>query len=156
MSWSIQLFNCKCSESVKVTKIKVSENGKQAVFLNPLKEKFVKVKVDGCMIINSTACDWVISKENVMSVLIELKGCDVEHALKQIEATFEYLQKNNLLTNKTSAMIICSKPSKYPSFTSKLQKAKSRLAKQYKAPLHIVTGNYEFQIDRVLSHTGPF
>jgi hypothetical protein len=90
------------------------------------------------------------------SVLVELKGCDVEHAIEQIEATFKYLSSNSLLLEKNAAMIVCSRPSRHPSFTSKLQKAKSRLSAKYKAPLHIVTGSYDFDIKRVLSQTGPF
>lgn len=146
----------KCTESVKVSKVKISEKGKQAIFLNPLREEFTKTKIDGCKIINSIACDWLITHKDINSVVVELKGCDVEHALEQIEATFEYLKKNDLLTTNISAMIVCSKPSKHPLFTSKLQKAKSRLSQKYKSPLHVVTGSHEYVIERVLSHTGPF
>lgn len=150
------MVNKDCTEVVKVSKVKIAENGKQAVFLNPKKEKFSRTRVDGCVIVNRTACDWWVMHETSGSVLIELKGSDVEHAIEQIEATFEYLFKNGLLPKNNAAMIVCSKPSRHPSFTSKLQKAKSRLSAKYKAPLHIVTGSHEFDIQRVLSHTGPF
>jgi hypothetical protein len=150
------LANSNCTEVVKVSKVKIAENGKQAIFLNPKKEEFSRTRVDGCVIVNKTACDWWISHEKSGSVLVELKGCDVDHAIEQIEATFDYLSKNNLLLEKNAAMIVCSKPSRHPSFTSKLQKARSRLSAKYKAPLHIVTGSHEFDIQRVLLHTGPF
>ncbi len=146
----------KCTEVVKVSKVKIAENGKQAIFLNPKKEAFSRTRVDGCIIVNQTACDWWIVHEKSGSVLVELKGSDVEHAIEQIEATFEYLLMNKLLLENNAAMIVCSKPSRHPSFTSKLQKAKSRLSAKFKAPLHIVTGSHEFDIKRVLSHTGPF
>lgn len=155
-NWRKQLVDKKCTEVVKVSKVKIAENGKQAVFLNPKKETFSRTRVDGCVIVNRTACDWWVVHDTSGSVLVELKGSDVEHAIEQIEATFEYLSKNNLLREKNAAMIVCSKPSRHPSFTSKLQKAKSRLSAKFKAPLHIVTGNHEFDIKRVLSHTGPF
>jgi hypothetical protein len=112
--------------------------------------------VDGCLILNKTACDWWIVHEASGSVLVELKGSDVEHAIEQIEATFEFLSKNKLLRTKNAAMIVCSRPSRHPSFTTKLQKARSRLSAKYRAPLHIVTGSHEFDINRVLLHTGPF
>jgi hypothetical protein len=150
------LANPKCTEIVKVSKVKIAEKGKQAVFLNPMKEDFSRTRVDGCVIENKTACDWWIAQESAGSVLVELKGCDVEHAIEQIEATFDYLSKNKLLHAKNAAMIVCAKPSRHPSFTTKLQKARSRLSGKYKAPLHIVTGSHEFDIKRVLLHTGPF
>jgi hypothetical protein len=150
------LDNPECTEVVRVSKVKIAENGKQAVFLNPKKEQFSKTRVDGCLIINKTACDWWVAHDAAGSVLVELKGCDVNHAIEQIEATFDYLSKNNLLHEKNAAMVVCSRPSRHPSFTSKLQKAKSRLSTKYKAPLHIVTGSHEFDIKRVLLHIGPF
>jgi hypothetical protein len=145
----------KCSEVTKVTKIKVSENGKQAILLNPEKKPFTKIRMDGCVIVNSTSCDWVVQDEHMSSILIELKGSDVDHAITQIEATFAYLKDHNLLTNKSVGLIVCSKPSRSPSFTSKLQKAKARLSTKYKAPLHVVVGNFEYKLDRLLMHTGP-
>lgn len=144
-----------CSEITKVTRIKVSENGKQAILLNPEKETFTKIKMDGCVIVNCTSCDWVIQDEHMSSILIELKGSDVDHAITQIEATFAYLKDHDLLTNKSAGLIVCSKPSRSPSFTSKLQKAKARLSTKYKAPLHVVVGNHEYKLDKLLMHTGP-
>lgn len=155
-NWRNQLANPKCTEIVRVSKVKIAENGKQAVFLNPQKEEFSRTRVDGCVIVNKTACDWWIAHQPSGSVLVELKGCDVEHAIEQIEATFDYLSKNKLLLAKNAAIIVCSKPSRHPSFTTKLQKARSRLSTKYKAPLHIVTGSHEFDIKHVLLHTGPF
>lgn len=149
------MSNPKCSTTVRVSKVKVMEKGKQAVFLNPDKELFTKTRVDGCVIINSIACDWLIQHGNITSILVELKGCDVDHALEQIEATLAYMSKNGLLNKQVAALIVCSKPSRHPCFTSKLQKAKARISQKYKAPLHVVTGNHEFKIERLLSHTGP-
>lgn len=149
------MTKAKCSESLRVSKIKVAENGKQAVILNPNKQLFTRTKIDGCTISNQTACDWLIQDNTIASILIELKGCDVEHAIAQIEATLLFMKTNDLLTERLAALIVCSKPSRHPSFTAKLQKAKSRLSKEYKAPLHVVTGNHEYKIDRLLSHTGP-
>lgn len=145
-----------CTEALRVSKIKVAENGRQAVFLNPERQPYKKIKIDGCLIVNSTACDWWVIRVSDESVLIELKGTDVDHALEQIEKTFEFLKSEGRLTDKVAALIVCRKPSQHPSFTAKLQKARSRLSKSYKAPLHIVAGSYEFDIAKVLSHSGPF
>lgn len=149
------MIDAKCSTKTKASKIKVVEKGKQAVFLNPNKSEFVKVQMDGCVRVNETSCDWLIIHQKVDVILIELKGTDVDHALFQIEATFQYLKENGLLGARNAALIVCSRPSRHPSFTSKLQKTKSRLSDLYRAPLHVVTGSHEYHVDKVLSHSGP-
>lgn len=150
------MHNSKCSEETKVTKVKVEEKGKQAVFLNPQREKFTKTKVDGCLIESSTSCDWLVTKNNVGSVLVELKGCDVSHALEQVKQSFEKLKKKGLLEQKNAALIVCRNPPSHPSFNSKLQRVKQELSKKYKAPLHIKAGNYEYEFEKVLLHKNPF
>ena len=145
-----------CCEKTKASKIKVSENGKHATFINKEKALYHRIKVDGCMFNNETACDWLVTRHPTESVVIELKGVNVDHALNQIEVSFEKLQAAGKLTGKLGALIVCSKTSRHPSFTSKLQKMKEKLAKSYQAPLHIVTSNREYEISRVVSHNGPF
>jgi hypothetical protein len=153
--WSSQLAKADCTTTVRDSKVKVAENGKQAIFLNPKRRPFTKTRVDGCVIVNSVACDWLVQDDDVTSILIELKGCDVDHAIEQIEATLSFMKANALLTKQIAALIVCSKPSRHPSFTAKLQKAKARISLQYKAPLHVVTGSHEFEMERLLSHAGP-
>lgn len=145
-----------CSQSVKVSKIKVAENGKQAVILNPARDVFVRTQVDGCLVEQATSCDWLVVKENSDGVLIELKGCDVSKALDQIVATFEFLKASGGLTGRMAALVVCRKPSTHPIFTSKLQRVRNRLSSEFRAPLHVVTGNFEYQMERLLSHMGPF
>jgi len=144
-----------CSVSDSSTRVSVEENGKKATFTNKKREAYIKTQIDGCLIINQTSCDWWISRGNE-SILIELKGKDVSHALDQIEATFRFLSRENLLTAKRAGLIVCTKPSQHPAFTAKVQRAKNRLAKLFGAPLHIVRGNHEFEMEKVLSHSGPF
>jgi len=145
-----------CSEYLKVSKIKVSERGKQAVFLNPEKDQFVRTQVDGCLVEQATACDWWITRKGEDSVLVELKGCDVSKALDQIVATFEYLRASGSLTKRMAALVVCRNPPCHPVFTSKLQRTRNRLSNEFRAPLHVVSGNYEYIMDCVLSHKGPF
>ena len=145
-----------CSEHLKVSKVKVEERGKQAVFLNPEKEPFVRTQVDGCLVKQATACDWWISRKGEDSVLVELKGCDVSKALDQIIATFEYLKNSGSLTKRMAALVVGRNPPCHPLFTSKLQRTKNRLSNEFKAPLHVVSGNFEYNMDCVLSHKGPF
>lgn len=145
----------KCSVETKVSKVKVSEKGKQAVFLNPKNETFITTKVDGCLIEASTACDWLVTKNNIGSVLVELKGCDVSHALVQVKESLEKLKKKGMLQPKSAALIVCKNPPNHPAFNSKLQRIKQELSKKYRAPLHVISGNYEYEFEKVLLHKSP-
>lgn len=149
------MHNENCSRELIVSKVKVEEKGKQAIFLNPTRTKVRKTQIDGCLIKQTTACDWLVVRDGAEGVLVELKGCDVAKAIEQIEATFVYLKSNGGLARKMAALIVCRNPPNHPSFSSKLLRAKNRLSTAYKAPLHIVSGNYEFQFEKLLSHKGP-
>lgn len=141
---------------MRISKVKISENGKKAIFLNPERKPVVKTRVDGCLCVNVTACDWLVRSEDNETVLVELKGTDVDHAIKQIEETFQFLKTSERLGTKSGALIVCSRPFRHPSFTTKLQRARARLSATYRAPLHIVTGDREFHISRVVEHGGPY
>jgi len=140
-----------CSTQSKASKIKVEEKGKQAIFLNPENVIFTRTRIDGCLVKETTACDWLVIKGDTDRVIVELKGCDVSHALDQVEATFTHLAALNLLSGKVAALIVCRRPSSHPVFTTKLQRLKDRLSKKYRAPLHVVGSNREFLIDQLLS-----
>jgi hypothetical protein len=146
------MTDCKCSKTDKSTKICVEENGKAAIFLNPEKEIYTKIKIDGCILKNTTACDFCVERRGTDGVLIELKGRDVSHAIDQIEATLAYLAFNKKLRKRVAAIIVCSKPSQHPAFTAKLQRAKQRLSKKYNAPLHIFREKYEGKMDAIFSY----
>jgi hypothetical protein len=141
-----------CEEKTKASKIKVAENGKSAVILNGEREDFKKIKVDGCLVKNLTASDWVISKDKTGEVVIELKGCDVDHAVVQVMATIEHLTAFKLRTGKLGCLIVCSR---YPKHDTKVQLAQQRIAKQFKAPLHVVSRNLEYAFEKLLSFDGP-
>lgn len=133
--------------------VKVSgEHGRKVVVRNSPKEKYKRSKVDGCLVTNKTAADWVISKVNVGDVIIELKGKNVDHAVEQVKETIEYWISNKLINGRISSLIVCSE---YPRFDTKVQRARDFLARQYKAPLHVVTKNMEFDFDALLSMRGP-
>lgn len=142
-----------CVEVLRHSRIKVAENGKQAVVLNSKKEKFERLKIDGCLVKNKTASDWAISKHGVGNVVIELKGSDVAHAVKQIKETLDFLRCSEYMGAKCGALVVCSK---YPKIDTKIQRAKQLIAETHKAPLHIVTKNEEYEFDALLSFSGPF
>lgn len=141
-----------CVVETKQSNIKVGENGRQAIIKNPGNELFCKAKVDGCLLKNKTSSDYVVSKPNVGDVVIELKGCDVDHAVEQVKSTMDFWKQNGLSNGLISALVVCTK---YPKIDTKIQRAKLALAKIHKSPLHIVTQNLEYDFDALLSFRGP-
>src|SRR5687768_11109637 len=85
-----------CRITTNVSKIKVEENGRSAVIVNTPRVDHVVSAVDGCLVLNSVACDWVISKSEIGDIFIELKGSDVDHAVEQILETMRYWQAGGL------------------------------------------------------------
>lgn len=79
-------------EVTDVSRVKVEENGRSAIFVNNERAKFHKVKVDGGLIDNQLCADYVVSKDQVGSVVVELKGTDIEHAVDQIDATITIMK----------------------------------------------------------------
>jgi hypothetical protein len=138
----------KCRCLCKDSKIKVEENGRQAVFLNKVREPYIRTKVDGCLLHNTIASDWVVSKYKCGDVIVELKGADVNHAVEQVVATAEYWELHELRNGKLAGLIVCSK---YPRFDTKVQRAQQKFATKYKAPLHVVTKNSEYMFADVFT-----
>lgn len=147
----MDLSACRCSTSV--SKIKVKERGRKAVICNRRNAKFVKTRVDGCLVRQTAAADWVISKPKQGDVFIELKGTDVDHAFKQIMATVTLWRVHNLGCGKQAGLIVCRQ---YPQATTRSQRAKVAFLKLANGPLHVVSGNYEYCFENILSFNGPF
>lgn len=142
----------KCVETTKVSKVKVEENLKSVVFLNPDKQVFSRWRVDGCLVSNTCACDWFVVRNGEAGILIELKGCDVAHALVQIESSFTLIAQFGLTCARMAAIIVCRNPPSHPRFTSKLQRARNSLAKNFRAPLHVFSHNPVITVESALKH----
>ena len=143
-----------CREKVTHSKIKVEEKGKSATFLNPGHRDFIKKRVDGCVLKNTTAADFVVTALGEGSVIVELKGVDVDHAVEQVHATAVSLKEcgsSNAL-GPFAGLVVCAR---YPRFDTKVQSLMQKFAKAHRAPLHIVTRNEEYELVRVLAFDGP-
>lgn len=82
--------NKSCTVKNSNSKIKVEENKRKAIFLNPERENFTVTEVDGCLIPRGqTAADYLVVKPRVASILVELKGRNVERACAQLFSTID-------------------------------------------------------------------
>ena len=142
------------TQCTRVSKIKLVDKGsiRFAVFLNPLKQEYIKRRMDGGIVKNATSADWMLSREDAGDVVVELKGGDVHHALEQVIATAEFATRNGLLCGKIAALILCTQ---HPGIDTKIQRAMSSFARRFRGPIHTRNRSGEFVFDRVLSFNGP-
>lgn len=124
-------MECVCNVTDSV--IKVSERkSRHATFVNAERVEYKKIAYDGCCKFNETACDWLLVKEEVGTLAVELKGSDIDHACMQIEKTLSDVRLNKNLPQKVAALIVCTR---VPKIDTKVQRARLRLAKNFRAPL---------------------
>lgn len=143
-----------CTTSTSVSKIKLADarSKRHAIVNNEPRETYMTTRVDGCVIANSLAADWVIGKADVGQVIIELKGKDLSHGAKQVTATAEYMLSNGCRRGRLAGIVIGVQ---VPSIDSRLQRAKVEFSKRFGGPLHFVSRNMEFQFLRLLAADGP-
>lgn len=140
-----------CATSTNVSKIKVEENNRKVIINNSENKTFTVTEVDGCLIKNAISCDWLVSQNETGDLLIELKGSDVQHAIKQITQTADYLKSKKLLNGAMAGLIMSAK---YPRFDTSIQKGVNAFTKKYKSPLHVVCNSREFEFLNLFKFTG--
>ena len=116
----------KCIEKISHPKIKVSDpgTGKSIVLLNPEKTPVRRIQLDGCLMpAGSVAADSLVSIPRKVDVIIELKGKNVDHATRQIEAAWSFWSKHSEYEANQSigAWILCSE---YPRADLKINRLK--------------------------------
>jgi hypothetical protein len=106
--------HCKCEITDNNT-IKCEEKGRVFYLENANGEMVEKITVDGCYYTkggNELRCDYVLNHQSTMqgatqsvTIFVELKGTDLEHATNQILATNES-EKIQINQNKFAAIIL--------------------------------------------------
>lgn len=142
----------KCIELTQDSRVKVSERGRKATFLNFEHCQYYKIQVDGCVVENSLAADWVVTKKGVGDIIVELKGKNVEHAVKQVNATAALWTDEKLRLGRLAALIVGTQ---WPRANTKMQKAAEAFKKRFNAPLHVATKNNEYIFEKVLRAGNP-
>lgn len=143
--------NADCSKyrSVKdVSKVKVEEHGKSAVFLNPSRSKISVVKVDGGVAVNECSADYAVSKPGVGDVIVELKGKEVARACEQIIATAKLLRSCKKKVAPIAGLIVCTR---VPANDSKAARLKNQFVQEQRALLKIAASNKEYTFEEFFS-----
>ena len=123
-----------CIENVNVSKIKIEDFSRRAVFVNVNREVYVKIRVDGCAISHGIRADWAIELGN-SAVIVELKGKNVEEAANQIFATAHHWKITEARCQSIAGLIVGRS---CPKANTRMQIKKELFAKKFGGPLHLV------------------
>lgn len=138
-----------CCRKSKDSNIKVSDaRSTSAVFVNAEKTPHTLIQFDGCVISGTLACDWIVEKDRVGRIAVELKGADVDHAARQIEESLQFLQDNEMSDLPVAGLIVCTR---YPRIDTTVQRVKQRLARRFCAPLTVKTDGRGLSFESLLS-----
>lgn len=150
-SASVECENC---EKTKVSKIKLDDakSKRVAIINNTKRVTHIKHKMDGGHIKNMTTADWMISKPKVGDIIVELKGCDVAKAIKQVSETAEFIRSNKLQEGRLAALILCTE---HPGLNTKMQRLIEEFMRRFRCPIHIRNKSDEYIFENVLSFNGP-
>jgi hypothetical protein len=85
----------RCKEKVRdpIIVLKDSKSKAKQKFLNSQGHPVLKVRIDGCLVAEETACDYLI-QHNSVNYFVELKGHDILHALNQIVESINKFNKD--------------------------------------------------------------
>jgi hypothetical protein len=121
-----------CSKITNNKKVSLEENKSKIVFHNQSQKDLELVKVDGCLITDGLRCDYLIIEDNNFEHFVELKGCDVSHAIKQLTASFKLSVCSK--THEKKAYIVSSR---CPVSSPEIQILKLKFKKDFNALLSI-------------------
>ncbi|MGZ9809681.1 hypothetical protein ACXN5S_04395 [Pseudoroseicyclus sp. H15] len=131
-----------CINVVSHSRVKVEENGRKAIFLNDCKDEFEVGKIDGCLITEGIRADYFVSCQD-KSVLVELKGCNVDHACTQLFTSAEHENVKNRLRANIGFLVICSR---VPAASTKTQLAQQKARRIFKARFQVFCRRRELNI----------
>ena len=132
----------KCATQTTHKIITAEENRRKLTINNPSAKVIRKIKVDGCLIIDSgKRCDYMFEIDDLVSqviywvIYLELKGCDMEKAYIQLVATIDRFTVEHRGIKKECHIVA----SRVPKAGPKVQQLKIRLLKEKKATLIVST-----------------
>lgn len=121
-----------------------------ALFHNPGRLPYVSYDVDGCLVKAGLAADCAVEEVGTGLVVVEFKGRNVEHALKQVDATVRYFREERAYPEKIAALIVSRES---PLGSSTLNRHRLAFAKRHQgAALQVASSAKDFVLADVLAH----
>lgn len=130
-----------CSQRVKHKLIVFEEKRSKLTIINKKGLQVIRVKVDNCEITEGIRCDYLLIAKKVEH-FIELKGQDIDHAIKQIKSSIRELSTDLRNTPKVS-FVICTRS---PMASAKIQSIQIFFFKEFKSKLIIKNSPFEYSL----------
>jgi len=130
-----------CTNYTKSKIICLQECKSKLILDNVNCNKIKKVVVDGCQIIDGIKCDYFLLVNNI-EYYVELKGCDIDHALEQVTRTIELLSQCSRTKSKI-CIIICTR---CPISSTKIQVLRANFRKKFNSDLIIKGSPYTHKL----------
>ena len=145
MSGAINGEHSKCISILSEKKVHFNERRTRSEFIldNKNEIEIKNIKIDYCIITKGIRCDFAaVIPDNDITYWIELKGRDVNHAIKQLTTSFENLKKHFGKKNNTFIIVCTYCP--WPS--TKLQILSRKLKEKYNATLKVRSNSLTISI----------
>ena len=135
-----------CSRKSEETKPKVGANARWAIFDNSDMATIHVTDVD-CWLKNTDClkADFVVSKPKVIDVIVEIKGSNIDHAIKQIISTAEQWRNASAKTTILGGLVIFTHS---PESSASLANKKRKLRDKHRIHLELdKSGKTEYRFE---------
>jgi len=133
----------RCKTPTSDALIVLSERRSAITFKNTSRRSVVKIVVDGCAITDGPRCDYLVVDADGAEYYIELKGCDVRHAIEQLKATIEQLS-TDVQRGAKHCFVVCTRVAPY--LSTEIQQAKLRFLRDYSSSLLVKSTSHQVSI----------
>lgn len=137
---------CLSTKSGNSTSISLQEKRSCFRIKNSKKILVSVYEVDGCLLkleSDGPRCDYlVLIDDRDLEIFVELKGCDIGKAIKQLENSIQNLSENATALVKNCFVI----STRIPKADTSAQKAKLLFKRKYNANLTIKNRVFEYQV----------
>ena len=121
-----------CIERTTNTILKFEEKRSVLHINNKAKRELLRYRVDGCLVTTGRRCDWLLVDEaSKTEVFIELKGADVDEAIKQLCLSVDVLSKK---PKKKYGYVVCTR---CPVSSPSIQRMQKTVLKSHSLTLRI-------------------
>ena len=141
--------NHACISECKNPLVPVEDAGVRAVFCNPKRKAYRTFDVDGCLVTEGLAADFAVEELGTGLAVVELKGRNVEHALKQVSETVKHFRDARDYTGRLCALIVSRQS---PLGSATIAKQRLIFAKRHGgAALHVHSSQRSFVLSDLLT-----
>ena len=132
----------RCEKRIRDKRIVLEEKRSSITFVNNCRKRVRRIEVDDCVITEGKRCDYLLVTPEKTEYYVELKGKNVGHGVKQIEATINKLSADKRQRPKLAFVIA----TRYPLAGTDIQKHQERFKNIYSAKLLFPRPNSEIEL----------